>query len=279
MLPKLHAAFTGLLLVVAVSFAALWYKGRATPFAAPAGREEKPAQADAAGRYSIEPDEGARFLLDGAGPQGFFGANVLEAWVFKYTGGYLQVSLETDIDGAARSGDVLPGDWPALLSRDDGVRQDKAAAFRKQGYVVLTAMPSVVTVDDALHQYRVQLGGAFAAGHLGPLYTLAPLLQEVTHLRPYRLFLAASPPPKMTGAGFNLWAEHVLPIREPIIPRRLADEEYHVGGGKNLQAGKDFTLLDRSRGHSRVRLKARFLGDGEVRELAGKASAGEPGTK
>lgn len=272
MLPKIHAVVTGLLLVAALSFAGLWYKGRAKPDASPAKDDEKPARADDGdGRYSIEQVEDSRLILDAAGKQGFFGANVLEAWVYKYSGGYLQAFVETDIEGKTQSGEVMPGDWASLVSQDEGILADKATAFRKQGYVVLTAMPATLAINEAMEQQRLQIGGIFAGGNFGPIHALLPMLLEVTHMRPYRLFLAASPPPKTTGAGFNLWAEYLLPIRGPFLSRPLADEEYHVGGGKNLQAGKDITLLDRARGNSRVRLKARFLGDGEVRDLAKKA--------
>ena len=43
-----------------------------------------------------------------------------------------------------------------------------------------------------------------------------------------------------------------------------------IGGGKDLEAGKEVTLLDRQRGFTRIRLKARFLTDAEAKELAAK---------
>jgi hypothetical protein len=266
MLSKIHLAATGLLLVAAVTFGGLWLRGRARPEASP----EAPSTDDPGGRYRIEKVDDARRVIDGAGSLGFFGANVLEAWAFKYSGGYLQVQLVTDFNGSVAPGDWLPPDWPSRLASNGGARENQAAAFRKEGYVLLTAMPSAMTAEELFHLYAPQLCGALGSGLTGPFHALFPLHLQALHKRPYRLFLSAGPRPGDPGSGFKDWAEYLLPIREPVVPRDLASEGGHVGGGKNLEAGKDITLLDRTRGNSRVRLKARFLGDGEVRDFATK---------
>lgn len=279
MFSKIHAGLTALLMIGIVALAGLAYSGR-VHIGKPAGIPERCGEkagempAEAGGRYRIDSVEEARVLFEGAGKQGFLGTTLLEAWVFKYTGGYLQVHLETDLDGKTDSGDELPSaeHWPTLLSLDEGIRENRSASYRKQGYVILAAMPSVVSVQEAAANYHFQLTGILACGHLGPLHLLPSLSMEVSHKRPYRLYLSADPIPGTGGAGFApIWAEYLLPTREPILPRRLTEEEFHVPLVRNLQAGKSITLLDRKRGNGRIRLQARFLGDGEIRELAGKA--------
>src|SRR5262249_26594727 len=167
-------------------------------------------------------------------------------------------------------GEPLPNNWASLLSQDEGVREDKASSFEKQGYVVLAAVPATITLADAEEKYRSHLLGVLAGAPHGPLHTLAPLHFDVLHARPYRLFLSSGPMPKDLGAGFNVWCENGLLVREALVPRAPSEEGFHVGGGTNLKPGQDVLLLDRQRGFSRVRLKARFLGDGEVRDLATK---------
>jgi hypothetical protein len=262
MLSKIHLAATGLFLATAVTFGGLWLRGSA---ARPEAPPEAPSADDPGGRYRIEKVDDARRIIDAAGSLGFFGANVLEAWAFKYSGGYLQVQLETDFNGSVAPGDWLPPDWPSRLASNDGARENQAAAFRKEGYVLLTAMPSAMSAEELFHLYAPQLCGALGSGLTGPFHALLPLHLQALQKRPYRLFLSVGPSP-----GFKEWTEYLLPVREPVVPRDLASEGGHVGGGKNLEAGKDITLLDRTRGNSRVRLKARFLGDGEVRDLATK---------
>jgi hypothetical protein len=274
MLCKLHAGLTALLLIAAASFAGLAYTGRVR-FDEPAAPACAAPECDeAGGRYRIEPSEDVRAVLEAAGKQGLFGINALEVWVFKYTGGHVQVNLETDVEGKTETGDDLPsaGLWPGLLAQDEGLRQDTASSFRKKGHIILAAMPTVIPVTDALENAGPQLGALLAAGQFGALTALPPLHLELWQKRPYRLYLSAGPITKAEGAGFApIRAEYMMPIREPALPRKLAEEEYHVGGGKDLQAGKDVTLLDRRRGNSRIRLKARFLGDGEVREMLSRA--------
>lgn len=222
-------------------------------------------------RYQIEKVDEICQMVEGAGKLGFFGQPpVLEAWVFKYQGGYLQCHLETDVDGRTEAGDVLPNNWSALLNQDEGLKDNKAVSFEKQGYVILTAIPTTVSLTEALGTYHLPFTGMLAGAPFGPFHALLPLQMEVTHRRPYRLYLSANPMPTKLGTGFNLWSENELPIRASIMPRPLSEDEVHVGGGKDLKPGQDILLLDRQRGSSRVRLKARFLGDGEVRNLATK---------
>lgn len=273
-LSRVHLTVTVFLLVLMLTLVGLAATGRLRVGRSPVQepetrsqvRQEQESSTTAAGRYQIEKIEDARQLLEGAGKLGFFGQELLEAWVFKYSGGYLQCFLETDIDGKPERSEVLPGDWPALLSQDEGIRQDQAQAFRKTGYILLAAMPSTLSIEEAVANCHLQLSSIFTVGQHGALPLLLPLHAEVSVRRSYRLYLSAGPMEKSPGAGFNLWAEHLLPIRGPFISRNPASEEFHVEGGKDLKPGKDILLLDRKRGHSRIRLKARFLGDGEVRE-------------
>lgn len=279
MFSRIHLALTGLLLCVVASVVGLAATGRIhfgaaasqpTNSSSEEGKESPKDGSESGGRYSIEKVDDLRKALEGAGKLGFFGANVLEAWVFKYRGGYLEAFLETDIDGKAERGEILPSEWPSLIAQDEGIAENRASAYRKEGYIILTAMPATVSISEALASSHFQLSGIFSGGPQGPLHAITPMFLEVSHRRPYRLYLSAGPDAKTTGAGFNLWAEHLLPIRGPFISRNLADEEFHVEGGKDLSPGKEILLLDRRRGASRIRLKARFLGDGEVRELAAK---------
>ncbi|MFO0879329.1 MAG: hypothetical protein U0840_18440 [Gemmataceae bacterium] len=272
MLPRILLVFTGLLAGALVAVAGLAATGRVQfspvrPTTEPPTSETPSTEGNAPGRYSIEKVDDVRKVLEGAGKLGFFGGNPLEAWVFKYKGGYVETFLETDVDGKAERGETLPSEWTSLIGQEEGVKEDRAAGFHKEGFIVLTAMPATISINEALANAHFQVSGIFSGGHLGPIHTMIPFFMEVTHRRPYRLFLSAGPQGKNnTGAGFNLWAEHLLPIRGPFIARNLADEEFHVEEGKDLTPGKEVLLLDRRRGSSRIRLKARFLSDGEVRQ-------------
>ena len=277
--PRAHLLLTGLLLASALAVGGLAAAGRVhfgKPEQAPQAEskaefpKEVRERPSTGGRYQIEKVDDMRQMLEGAGKLRFFGEHLLEAWVFKYRGGYLQCHLETEIDGKPALGEPLPNNWSSLLAQDEGVREDRAADFDKHGYIVLAAVPATITLTDAEEKYRPHILGLFGAAPFGPLHALAPLQFDVAHVRPYRLFVSAGPAPKELGAGFNVWCENGLLVREAIVGRSLAEEEVHVGGGVDLAPGKDILLLDRKRGYSRVRLKARFLGDGEVREVAAK---------
>ena len=121
-----------------------------------------------------------------------------------------------------------------------------------------------------LAPYFPHLGGLFVASPAGPLQQLAMLHLEVRHRRIYRIFLTVGPP-KDVGAGrFNSWSEQIFLLRQPFIAPLTDPDEVYAGGGKDLTPGRDITLLDGPHGFSRLRLKARFLGDGEVVSLAKK---------
>jgi hypothetical protein len=276
--PRAHLLLTGLLLagvlvVAGMAAAGRVHFGKPGPIPSPGPGAEPARWAEGnpkTGRYQIEKVDDMRQVLEGAGKLRFFGEHLLEAWVFKYRGGYLQCHLETEINGRPAIGEPLPNNWTSLLTQDDGVREGRASAFDKHGYIVMAAVPATITLADAEEKYRPHLLGLLAGAPYGPLHALAPLHFDVAHVRPYRLFVSAGPAPTELGAGFNVWCENGLLVREAIVGRGLAEEEVHVGGGVDLTPGKDILLLDRKRGYSRVRLKARFLGDGEVREMAAK---------
>lgn len=233
------------------------------------GKEEKPAKQPSVGRYQIEQIEEDRELVQMIGKLGLFGESIVEAWVFRYQGGFLEARLETDYEGKPTAGEQIPEDWKSLLSRDDSLKSGGATAYRKRGYIILVAMKRL-SLAQALAPYQVHLGGLLAGGPIGPLHTLIPLHLEVKQQRSYRLFLSASPPPKVPGTGFNTWEEQLLLLQGPFISHAPEDEDFHVGTGKDLAPGKELTLLDRQRGSSRIRLKVRFLGDGEVSKYVGQ---------
>jgi hypothetical protein len=207
-------------------------------------------------------------LIEGSGRVGFFDLPILEAWVFKYSGGYLQCQLETVIDGEVQAGEPMPREWPSLLKRDKALAENRESAFVKEGHIILTALPSTFrSFDEAVSTYHFALTGTFAGGHQGPLHVLMPLHMDVKHRRPYRLFLSAGGSAKGEG-GFDLFAEHDVTVIGPIVSRHLASEEFRFGETRDLKPGKEFVVLERQRGRTLLRLKARFLGDGEVREMA-----------
>ncbi|MFM7148731.1 MAG: hypothetical protein ACKO23_02715 [Gemmataceae bacterium] len=281
-LPTWYLALTGLLglIVLVGGVLAAMGKLRISPAGSAASQAKNGESSNAGkngssstqegGRYQIERVEEIQQSMEAAGKLDFFGSSVLQVAVFKYSGGYLQCQVETDVDGKNEVSQAVPDNWNTLLSQDDGIAENVEGAFRKQGYIIFTTMPSQLSVSEALSSYHFQVTGMLSSGPQGPLAVLPWFNMEVVHKRPYRLFVSAGPMPKVTGTGFNDWAEYLLPIKGPFIPKSLAAEEFHVGGGKDLEPGKDIVLLDRRRGNSRVRLKARFLGDGEVREQAKK---------
>ncbi|MFO0929009.1 MAG: hypothetical protein U0736_18640 [Gemmataceae bacterium] len=245
-------------------------KPAATPVKAEnKGKEEKPAADKPAGRYQIEQVEEDRELVQLIGKLGLFGEAVHEAWVFRYQGGFLEARLETDYEGKPTVGELVPEDWKGLLARDESLKSGNTNAFRKRGYIILAAMKRLTLVQ-ALAPYQAHLGGLMAAAPVSPLHALVPLHLEVKQQRAYRLFLSASPPPKVPGTGFNSWEEQLLMLQGPFISQAPNEEDFHVGGGKDLTPGKELTLLDRQRGYSRIRLKVRFLGDGEVSKYVGQ---------
>lgn len=274
---QFHLVLTAVLLLAVLAVGGLAATGRvrfgpATPVEAPGATVpeetlEKPTTSKE-GRYQIETIEDCQRVLDRAGKLGFLGQYVHEAWAFKYTGGYLQCQLENEFAGEPNSAGPLPDDWKRLLSQDDSLKEDRVASYQKQGYIVLAAMRPTVSISQGLAPYHVHLGALLAGAHLGPMHILVPLHLEARHHRPYRLFLSSGPMPKTTGVGFNLVDEQMLLVRGPLVPRSPSVEDYRLNTGKDFTPGRDVTLLDRQRGYNRIRLKVRFLGDGEVRGLS-----------
>ncbi len=269
MLAKIHWAITAVLLLAVATFAGLTVAGvlRYQPSGVTNDNPTEVAET-ISGRYRIEKVDDAREVIEAAGMGGFFGPKILEAWVFKYSGGYLQVKLQAEYQDEIAEGEPLPADWPPLLQANDALKENSDVSLRREGYIILTATPSQMPIDEAIQIYSPQLAGSFATATGGPLQMIFPLCLELLHKRPYRLFLSGRPTSGTPGHGYNFWAVHLLPIREPVLPRDLFREEFYVGGGKDLQPAKDITLLERKRGNSRIKLKARFLPDAEVRELA-----------
>jgi hypothetical protein len=241
------------------------------PSAQPANDGQTAKKDDAGGRYRIEPADDIRGLLGKAGGLGFLGDRATEAWVFKYSGGFVECGLEAETFGQSSRGATMPDNWARVLASDDAVQAGDPEAFRKEGYIVVAAMAPVMSMDEAMESYYPHLGGLFGVGPAGPLNQLTTAHLDSSHWRFYRILITSSAPSGMVGAGHNLWTAHQVNVRLPLLPRDLASEEEAVGGGKDLEAGKEVTLIDRHRGLTRIRVKARFLPDPEVREQAAKS--------
>jgi hypothetical protein len=271
---RVHLALTILLLVALMAFGGLAAAGR-LHFGLPrgGGGDGSPGAVDkpdkgTGGRYQIEAAEDTRQLLNRLGDLGFLGQPILETWVFRYTGGYLECRLESEHDGQVVSAGVMPNDMPGILRRNEAIRQGRGDAFLRQGYIVVAAMQPVLDGSQALAPYRLSLGGLFVRGPAGPLHPLINLHMETRQPRRFRLFLSIDPPPGGPGGKLHLWAEQEFQLRVPFVRPDPDLEDYQVAGGRKLTAGRDITLLDRKHGISRLRLRARFLPDGEVRDLA-----------
>lgn len=267
-LSRLHLALTGLLLVALIALGGLLAAGRG-PAARPSERPDAPEKKTATkpgGRYQIEPAPDMRHLIGQAGNLGFFGEHTQEVWVYRYQGGLLECSLEAETLGQTARGQTIPENWQRLLDGDESLRGPKAS-LRKEGYVLVAAMRPVMPVHEALVPYHVHLGGLFVSGPAGVLHQLTTVHLDSLHLRLYRVLLNAGPP---QGPGFNVWTGQLVPVRLPLVPRDPAEEEFHAGGGKDLTPEEDVTILERQRGLSRVRVRARFLSDAKAGELLKK---------
>jgi hypothetical protein len=224
----------------------------------------KSSSTEKAGRYQIEVMDDIRHVMGEAGKLGVLGDRVREAWVFRYKGGFLECKLETDFGGKSLSSGVIPEDWSRFLSQDEGISKGRPKSLRKEGYIVLLGMTSMLSVDQALQPFHPHLGAMFTVGPAGPLHALIPYFHEVWRRREYRLFLSAGPPKGETGQGFNLWAGDLVLIRTHLVGDDPYQDPAHTTGGKDLQPGKEIAVLERSRGLSKIRLKARFLTDEEA---------------
>jgi hypothetical protein len=173
--------------------------------------------------------------------------------------------VETDHEGKPISPGPTPSNWAALFAQDEDLAAGKPEALEREGYVILAALRPENPFN-ALVPYFPHLGGLFVSGPAGPLHQVASLHQEAWHHIRYRIFVTIGRDKKSDGARFNLWSEQVMLMRTSILRREPGQEEYHAGGGKDLAPGRDITILDRQVGRSRLRLKARFLGDDEVRQ-------------
>ena len=165
---------------------------------------------------------------------------------------------------------MVPENWKLVLRREEAHKKDPNASLNRTGTILVSATRPSVSLSEALAPYQVHLGGFMAFGSLGAINVLPTLFLEVHQPRLYRIFLSAAPPSDVSGGGFNLWDEQSIRIRSPLIARDPSTEKANTGGGKDLKPGKDILLLDRERGYSSLRLKVRFLGDGEVRDLLPK---------
>ncbi len=269
LLPLVHIALTCALAVAVVVGGALAVSGKLRLGGhAVVGDPTKPAEQG--GRFRIEPSDDMRTLFGQAGGLGFLGDNTEEVWVFKYRGGFLECSLEAETFGNAPGrGSVMPDNWPRVLST---VAADLPDTTR-EGYIVVAAMRPIISIGEALESHYPHLGGFFVAGPAGPLHQLTTAHVDSSHWRFYRILLVSGPPEGQRGERHNLWAAHQVNVRLPMIPRHFATEDTSIGGGKDLEAGKEITLLDRQRGFTRVRLKARFLTDAEAKDFASRPAA------
>ena len=268
---RMHLALTLLLFAAAVSIAGLAVAGR-VKFGQPAKHGEPEADPKSKpkaeeGRYQIEKVEDVHEIIDRAG-KSFFDTEMYDTWVFKYKGGLIETTLETDLGGETVKVMTLPESWKLALPPQKALAKDAERPVNFTGYIIIsTARPGVETLDP----YYAHLAAMFAVGPGGPLDVLPALFLEVRQFRPYSIFISASPPPDVPGQGFNIVDRNrPLIISTPLVIKNPALEEAVIGGGKRLQPGKEEIILDRQRGNSRVRLKARFLTDGEARELLPK---------
>ena len=266
---RLHLALTAALLVGGLSLAGLAVAGRVhfgepAPVPPESAKESTPA-AKAEGRYRIEKLDDVRELFRRARDADLIDGEMADCHAFKYRGGLVEVKLEVD----GESSGPVPANW-GLLKEDPSLRQDSAAAVDREGYILLATMRPELTLSDAMAPYQVHLGAIQAFAPFGPLHVLGPLHVEASQRRYYRLLVSIGPPNGEEGVSFNLIHKHDFRVRSPLVSLDPAVEEGKLGGGKNLQSGKEELLLDRARGYSRVRLKARFLTDGEVHALLPK---------
>ena len=234
---RLHFALTTILFAAAAAVAGLAIDGRvqfagaSKPVAAEA--DDKPK----GGRYQIEKVTEARNVLNCLGKTDFFDTKLADTWVFAYKGGLLEAKIETDFDGKTESPDTVPHNWKEFLLRDESQKDNPGASLNRSGYIVLSAIHNVLPFSE-MHQ--------------------APL---------YRILVSANRDATVTDGEFTVSSIQSIRIRTSLVPRATATETAKTGGGTDLEPGKEALLLDRKRGYSQIRLKARFLGDSEVLEL------------
>ncbi len=266
---RLHLALTLLLVVAAAGIAGLASAGKVQFGQKPVAATDD-SKSKIEGRYQIEKVEDVHEILERAG-RSYFGTQRYDVWVFKYKGGLIEATLETDIDGETVKVATVPDDWRETLPLPKTLTKESEVPVNFNGYIIISAIRTDVTEFELIEPYLTHLGGILAFGSQGPLEVVPSLFLEVKQFRPYHIFVSASPPPDENGQGFNIRGrDRPILISTPLLIKNPAIEEAFVGGGKDLKPGKQEILLDRQRGYSRIRLKARFLGDGEVRDLLPK---------
>jgi hypothetical protein len=265
----LHMVLTVVLLAGAVAFGGLFAVGKLT-FGAPApagGGEGAEGKAKPrVGRYQVEYLEDASRALSGAGDVAFFGRRSPQAWVFRYSGGYLQCAATFRLGDEKYELGRGRDEWKAFFA-DAG--PPPAPAPAKQGYLVLAGFPHVPATD-AIDGYVTHLGGIFASLPPAPAgrFHLLPYLHiDARHVAEYRLLMSIEDPRPVPGSkGWNLSTERMFPIAERLVlPSPLlwpADEP--PGGGKNQSVGEEVNLLDLRLGPNRLTLKAHFLTEDEL---------------
>jgi hypothetical protein len=281
LLKRLHLGLTALLLAGVVAFGGLAVAGRvqlgrsgaaASKPGKAAARAEQPSETrktEKEGRYQIEAMDDARAVLGEVGKLGVLGEErVHEAWVFRYRGGFVECKLEPEFFGKPFSSGPVPDDWKRFLPEDEALKHGRVEALIKEGYIVLLSMVSMLSVPQALEPLHAHLGAAFTVGPAGPLHALVPYYHEVWRRREYRLLLSVGPPKGKLGVGFNLWTGDRVLVRTHLINDDPHNDPVQTGGGKDLEPGKELTILERARGLTKIRLKARFLPDQEAIDRA-----------
>jgi hypothetical protein len=266
---RLHLALTGILIVAAVSIAGLAVAGRVKFGEAVAPGEGAKAKADG-GRYRIQQVDEGRKILNCLGKSDFFETPLVDSWVFEFSGGRVEAKIETDFEGKVETPGMIPHNWKQFLLRDESLKRDPLASLDRSGYIIISAIRPAPSLDELFTPYHGHLGGIMAFGPLGPLHVIPTLFVEVNQPRLYRLLIGTNQEADAPEGEFLVSSVQSIRIRSPLIALDPATEKGQVGGGVDLKPGTEELLLDRQRGYSRIRLKARFLGDGEVRELLPK---------
>ena len=265
---RFHFALTTVLVVAAVSIAGLAVAGRVKFGAAVAPEETKPK--GEGGRYRIHEVEAGRKILNCIGKTDFFETPLIDSWVFEYKGGLVAAKIETDFQGEVESPGTVPHDWKQFLRRDESLKRDPQASLERSGYIILSAIRPSLSLEEVFAPYHVHLGGFMASGPLGPFSVASILFVEASQPRLYRVLVSTNLSGDVPDGELIVSSLQSIRVRSPLIARDPAAEKGLIGGGKDLKPGVDELLLDRERGTSRIRLKARFLTDGEARELLPK---------
>jgi hypothetical protein len=278
LLRRLHRALTVLLLLTVGGFVALLCAGllhvglggrKAETEATDKGDEKradsKPAgkRKSREGRYRIVPLPDATAVLNNAGRVHLRGEQESEAWAFRYTGGYLQCSIECEGGGERNLLGPLPTGWKHALQQDGKRPTHESVTPNAEGYIILAAVQPPIPIFQALQPYFPHMGRFFIPPQIGPLDMLPILPLEARENREYRLFLSAGPPRNKKGQTFRHVFSGVLPTLTSLVRSKTRFVEK---GGKDLPVGVDVVLLERFWGSNKLTLKARFLTEEEVKK-------------